>query len=104
MVKYNKMTRIGLEKKGEIDSKLHSNLTESSSGNHNPKGWGIPRSFRLSSDQNRENVRNMKESCMKNIFFHKHYDKRLDDFQSKLFLKHIYSVDTPNLIDDQDSD
>lgn len=44
----------------------------------------------------------MKEKCMKNLFFHSQYDHRLESFKAKLFLDHIYSLSSPNLLDDSD--
>jgi hypothetical protein len=41
---------------------------------------------------------------MKNEFYHKEYDPSLKAFISQLFFRHIYSLKTPNLLGEDDSD
>lgn len=79
-------------------------LQESSTAQNVIKPWGIPRSFRLTNDRMNETARSMKEQCMKNEFFHTEFDPRLNSFIAQLFLKHIYSLDKPNRLSEEDTD
>lgn len=99
--KYNKIYRASSMPKHSL---VKETAEEDGSASNSHKGWGIPRSFRMSNDMKTETVKSMKEQCMKNVFIHTQYDSRLDDFKSKLFLEHIFSLSKPNLVNDEEED
>ena len=49
-------------------------------------------------------VKTLQDKLMRNEFIHKEYDPGLKTYMSQLFMSHIFSLENPNLLDEEDQD